>query len=114
MKKIALLLVLTFLVLSCSTTKRLSESPSSQNSSSIQGINDGSSFEKAIVIKEYREKPGVDAEYIWLRKNYPGYKLKMQALIHNNNKPYDKLDIITASGEEKSIYFDISNFFGKF
>jgi hypothetical protein len=75
---------------------------------------DGSSFEKAIVIKADNEIDGVTAEYDWLKSKYPGYKLNLQKLVMHNDKPYDLLTIITQKGEEKVIYFDISNFFGKF
>jgi len=37
-----------------------------------------------------------------------------QSLVFKNNKPYDILSIKTADGTEKKIYFDISNYFGKF
>jgi hypothetical protein len=114
MKKIMILLVLSCLVLSCSTTKKTSEKTTDQTSTSVSGIRDGSSYEKAIVIKEKSEYTGVDAEYTWLKQNYPGYKLKGQSINRYNSKPYDVLDILTAEGEEKSIYFDISNFYGKF
>ena len=63
---------------------------------------------------EKNESTGVDAEYLWLKKNYPGYKLKQQSLNFHNKKPYDILSIETKEGEEKEIYFDISNFYGKF
>lgn len=77
-------------------------------------VSDGSSFEKAIVINAANEMDGVPAEYEWLKSHYPGYKLKLQKLVMHNEKPYDLLTIITKKGEEKTIYFDISNFFGKF
>ncbi len=76
--------------------------------------NDGSSFEKAVVINAASEMKGVPAENEWLNSHYPGHKLKSQKLAMHNDKSYDLLTIITAKGEEKTIYFDISNFFGKF
>lgn len=42
-------------------------------------------------------RPGVDAEYKWIREHYPGSKTGSQALVFKNGKPYD-----------------ISNYFGKF
>jgi len=38
----------------------------------------------------------------------------MQSLTHNNKKPYDILKIETVEGKEVEVYFDISNFFGKY
>jgi hypothetical protein len=114
MKKISLLLALNCLLISCSTEKKASENNANQYNSSIITENDGSSFEKAIVIKEKTEMAGVDAEYAWIRQNYPGSRLKEQYLINKKNKSYDVIEIITSDDTEKSIYFDISNFFGKF
>jgi predicted RNA-binding protein associated with RNAse of E/G family len=44
---------------------------------------------------------------------YPGYKMVQQSLDYEKGKPYDILEIITADGKNKKVYFDISNFFGK-
>jgi hypothetical protein len=66
------------------------------------------------IIKEKNETKGIKAEYEWLRKNYPGYEAKKQALIVQKKTPYDVITIVTENGEEKSIYFDISNFYGKY
>ena len=68
MKKIVLLLIFACSVVSCSSTKKVTENNSNQYSTSINTGNDGSSFEKAIVIKEKSEMTGVDAEYAWIRR----------------------------------------------
>ena len=114
MKKLLLLLACICAIYSCSTTKTLSGNAANQTNSttSVEG-NDGLSIEKAIVLNEKNETQGVSAEYTWLRNNYPGYKLKRQSLIDHNNKYYDKMEIITAEGGKLTIYFDITNFFGK-
>ena len=75
---------------------------------------DGSGYEKAIIIDKTNESDGVAAEYKWLREHYPGYTMIRQSLQNKDNKPYDVLSIKTKDGENKDIYFDISNFFGKF
>jgi hypothetical protein len=67
-----------------------------------------------VVIREKTESKGVDAEYTWLRKQYPGYRFQGQSLKGSGKKNYDVIDIQTAEGKPLSIYFDISNFFGKF
>jgi hypothetical protein len=114
MKKILLLLALTTILFSCSTKKKAEGQQPSTQSVSSTGEKDGSSFEKAIVINEKSESKGVDAEYAWLRQNYPGYHMERQSLTFNNGKSYDILKIKTAEGKKKDVYFDISNFFGKF
>src|SRR6478735_7045405 len=74
---------------------------------------DGSSYEKAIIINETNTSDGVAAEYKWLRKHYPGYKFLRQALSPYKDKYYDIL-FIKYKGKKKAVYFDISNFFGKY
>jgi uncharacterized membrane protein YkoI len=122
MKKLFPLLIIIFFA-SCSSTKKSqtgssatsavtsSDVPATSPKSSAQ--KDGSNYEKAIVIKAKNEAKGVAEEYKWLREQYPGYKLIEQSLSSEGKKHYDILKIQTKDGEEKSIYFDITNFFGK-
>jgi hypothetical protein len=114
MKKILILFVFCILIVSCSTTKRASNVTTNQNNISITTENDGSSYDKAIVINEKNESDGVHAEYAWLKKKYPGYNSKGQSLSFYKKKPYDIISIVTSEGLEKNIYFNISNFYGKF
>lgn len=37
----------------------------------------------------------------------------MQYLLHKNNKSYDKLELDMSDGTTKTIWFDITSFFGK-
>jgi hypothetical protein len=97
--------------ISCSTSKKAVHSSLASVSSTE---NDRSSFEKAIVIKETHETPGIDAEYAWIRNKYPGSRTNSQALVYHKNKPFDILHITTADNIKVDVYFDISNFYGKF
>ena len=72
----------------------------------------GTSFEDAVIIMDTTETTGVHAEYAWLKEHYPGYSLIKQSLVYNEGKPYDVMEIKTSGGKKK-IYFDISNYFGK-
>ncbi|HTL81855.1 MAG TPA: hypothetical protein VL651_09140 [Bacteroidia bacterium] len=74
----------------------------------------GTSFEDAVVVHEKNGTDGVAAEYEWLKLNYPGYSLIKQTLEYNTSVPYDVMEIKTADGTKKKIYFDISEYFGKF
>lgn len=115
MKKIVFLLMLVASVSSCHHSKNVGGSNKKdevQKGGTVGG--NGLSISEAIVINESNETDGVAAEYDWLRANYPGYSLIKQSLINVEGKPYDKMDIKTADGVKKTIYFDISNFFGKF
>ncbi len=75
---------------------------------------DGSSFEKAVLIKGANEQTGVHAEYEWLAKRHPGYKRGKQSLKRNSGRMFDVLSITTKDGKELDVYFDITEFFGKF
>ena len=122
MKKLLPLLIIIFFA-SCSSTKKSqtgSPATSAALSSDVSATSvnstaqkNGSNYENAIVIKAKNETEGVAAEYKWLREKYPGYKLIEQSLSNEGKKHYDILKIQTKEGEEKSIYFDITNFFGK-
>ena len=67
---------------------------------------DGLSTEKAIIVDS------IAAEYQWVRENCPGFAPEMQALQQINGKPFDVLTVRSASGESRTIYFDISAFYG--
>jgi len=73
----------------------------------------GLSCRSAIVIEATNEHDGIAKEKAWINENYPGAKIVKQALTTCNDKPADQLDVETANGRSVSVYFDISNFFGK-
>lgn len=76
---------------------------------------DGSSQEKAVVVLGANESSGVQAEYLWLAAHFPGYQRGQQGLIQGQGgKSYDVLDFTTADGAKRTIYFDITDYFGKF
>lgn len=67
---------------------------------------DGSTPDKAIIVDS------IAAEYQWVRDNCAGYAHVMQALQQIDGKPYDVLTMRAANGEARTIYFDISRFYG--
>ncbi|RPJ10950.1 MAG: hypothetical protein EHM36_02440, partial [Deltaproteobacteria bacterium] len=71
------------------------------------GGRDGSSIEKAVVIRGVKDTlSGIRAERQWLAKHYPGYKKVRQSLFHKDERSYDLIEISTAAGEAREIYFD--------
>lgn len=74
---------------------------------------DGHGVAYAIVIKASNEREGVKAEYQWIAEHFPGYKRNRQALLNQSNRSYDEINFTTASGEFKTVYFDITDFYGK-
>jgi hypothetical protein len=77
----------------------------------------GDSREDAIVIKNAENhRAGIDAQYLYLQERFGErdihWKLFMQALL-KGEKRIDWLVIRFIDGTTKSIYFDVSEFFGK-
>jgi len=75
---------------------------------------DGSTLEKAVIIKGATEATGVDAEYAYLQKHFPGCRTGSQSLQNVKGKAYDVLEFTPTGGKKQTIYFDITAFFGKF
>ena len=73
----------------------------------------GLSCNSVIVIKATTEHTGIAEENAWIKENYPGARKVGQALTKCNDKLADQVDIETENGRKVSVYFDISNFFGK-
>jgi hypothetical protein len=115
MKNTLFFLSVVVLLSSCAAKKQVAvKTAATPPLAMAAAVNDGSSFEKAIVIKEVSEMKGVNAEYAYLRAAYPGYKAGGQSLSYHDKKPYDAIKITTADGKQLTVYFDTSNFFGKF
>jgi hypothetical protein len=78
----------------------------------------GTSMADAIVIRgAHGEGDGVAAEYKYLEMVYGprnlGYKVQSQSLLSNAGKSYDRLDV-EVKGQSLGVYFDITDYFGKF
>ena len=61
---------------------------------------------------------GVSAEYQWIKKYYPNYRLRIQSLsqieVNESQSLYfDTLELENERGQKKVIYFDISEFFNE-
>lgn len=68
---------------------------------------EGSTPATAIVVDS------VPAEYDWVQEHCRGFQPAMQALQEFDGKPYDVLTLHNARGVKRTVYFDISGFFGK-
>ena len=56
---------------------------------------------------------GEHSEYDWLVQNRSGWIRALQTLIVSGNRQYDVLRI-AKSAEQADVYFDITEYFGKF
>lgn len=106
MKKVMITLIWMLGLYSCSTSQKTVYSTHNDR--------DGSSYEKAIIVKAKNENEGIRSEYSIISKLYPNYKMKSQGTGIKDNKNYDTISIVTADGKDVKVYFDITNFYGKF
>ncbi|MGH7286121.1 MAG: hypothetical protein ACRELY_31765 [Polyangiaceae bacterium] len=79
---------------------------------------DGSSQKQAVLIHgAHGENDGVAAEYKYLEMVYGAegerWNRREQSLLEDNGRSYDELDF-TLDGKNATIYFDITEYFGKY
>ena len=68
---------------------------------------DGSSAGQAVVVGSVGE------EYAWMQEHCQEFQPQMQSLQEIDGRPYDVHTLRNARGEERTVYFDISRFYGK-
>ena len=79
----------------------------------------GSSKEDAIIIEGAEDTAeGVSAEYYFIDKlkevSGQDIQLVRQALIHDEDRDYDLMQLRFEDGDEVELWFDITGFYGKF
>jgi len=76
---------------------------------------DGSSMAQAVIIKNAKnEEDGVRAESRWISEVHPDWRKGKQAtLIEKNGKHYDQIEYKAFDGMTKTVFFDITDFWGK-
>jgi len=79
----------------------------------------GTSMQDAIVILGAKGEPdGVAAEYKYLERLYGrkgvGHTVEDQSLLNDKGRSYDKLGVHLKDGRTLDVYFDITDYFGKF
>jgi len=79
---------------------------------------DGSSLENAVIINCDKSLFGISFEYSYIEylygKQNEDWTVKLQSLIHNNEKSYDKIEVELKNGSNNIIFFDNTQFFGRF
>ena len=110
------LAILLLLAAACASKPAPEPAPAAtrpERSGSVPIAPRGTSCNSAVVIDAANEKEGLARENAWIAENYPGAKTVGQALMTCNDKPAGKVDIETANGQKRSIFFDISKWSGK-
>ncbi len=79
----------------------------------------GESIQDAIVILNVTSHfEGITAEYEYIERKFgirgKDWELEMQSLVIEGDKFYDRMELKLFDGTRKTIYFDITSFFGKF
>jgi hypothetical protein len=124
MKRLCLAAVILLAVAACSSTSPHGQAaeaaqpaapamPAGMEHISYAG-GDGADCSRAVVIRGAKnEMEGIRAENIWILWVYPGARKTGQSLVQRGGGPHDVIRFVTAGGEEGSMCFDISGFFGK-
>jgi hypothetical protein len=77
-------------------------------------VEPGTSFETAIVLEGATNTlNGIAAEHAYTRKHYPGWRWQTQGLMSTGGRHYDVIQMIGPKGDTKTIYFEITDWFGK-
>ena len=109
-------ILLSFLVLglALSGSVEAKTRPHRASAATQQQRADGSSQERAVVIHENDTPRGIAAENRWIAQNMPGYHKIGQALIQGQNGIYDRISVVGPHGDRKEVFFEISEFFGRY
>lgn len=98
------------LLFGCASTRSLT-----QQADITYSGGDGTGRESAVVINGAQSTfNGIASESDWIRKNHPGWRREQQAFIKGDEgKYYDRIKYSTPDGKTETIYYDITDFFGK-
>ena len=109
-------ILLSFLVLGLALSGNVEAKtrPHRASAATQQQRTDGSSQERAVVIHENDTPRGIAAENRWIAQNMPDYHKIGQALIQDQNGIYDRISVVGPHGERKEVFFEISEFFGRY
>lgn len=78
----------------------------------------GDTIERAVIIRGVSNHVlGVESEYLFLTQKFGqrgiDWNLERQTLLTPGNRAYDEMSIKLSDGTERTIIFDITEFFGK-
>ncbi len=73
---------------------------------------DGSSAEQAVVVLAQTEDEGIDLEHHWIFDHYGRFRKIRGGLASADDKHYDVITVELGDHTERTIYFDITGFYG--
>ena len=106
------IVLVAVVVISALSPQLFAADPSPEVGYSFTG-GDGSTLNAAVIVHARDEAAGIRAEYAWIKEHWPGSRRGKQGLITKNNRLYDALTITDTAGQERTVYFDITEYFGK-
>ncbi len=74
---------------------------------------DGSSFAKAIVVKAPTDHAGVNAQHDYIGKHFGKWRTIGVQSVEHNKRLFDIMTFTTANGKKHTLYFDITDYYGK-
>ena len=66
----------------------------------------GSSYHKAIIIEGRDETSGIQSEYVYLQRHFPGCKAINHKREFYTKRTYDIITFTTPAGEKRALYFE--------
>jgi len=74
---------------------------------------DGSSFAKAIVVKAPTDHAGVNAQHDYIAKHCGKWRSIGVKSVERNKHLFDIMSFTTVDGKKHTLYFDITDYYGK-
>ena len=74
---------------------------------------DGSSFAKAIVVKASTDHAGVNAQHDYIAKHFGKWRYMGVKTVEHNKRVFDIMSFTTIDGKKHTLYFDITDYYGK-
>jgi hypothetical protein len=74
---------------------------------------DGSSFAKAIVVKAPSDHAGVNAQHDYIAKHFGRWRTIGVKSLEHHKRLFDIMTFTTADGKKHTLYFDITDYYGK-
>jgi len=112
---------LLLMVAACSSAARAAPAahrpaaPPESASAGSDARRDGSSPDRAVVVPRDNERDGVAWEYAWIREHYGESRRKEQGLaVDKAGRTLDRITVELSDGTERTFYFDITRYFGRF
>jgi hypothetical protein len=93
------------------TPARYLPAPAPPGSTPFAG-GDGTSADQAVVVLAQTEDEGIDLEHHWIFDHYGRFRKKSGGLASADGKHFDMITVELGDHSEKTIYFDITAFYG--